>query len=127
VSASRTQTRDGARYRRLARRIGKDKAQVAVAATQLRVYHALLSSPGTRYQDPGADFYDKRTQTRRKARYHLAQLDALGYDVILTPRPGPDAGDATGGGQTRSCLTLWGSITGSGLVWAVFRVEVIAE
>jgi transposase len=56
VSAGRTHTREGARYRRLARRIGKDKAQVAVAATQLRVCHALLSSPGTRYQDLGADF-----------------------------------------------------------------------
>jgi transposase len=100
VSAGRTQTREGARYRRLARRIGKDKAQVAVAATQLRVYYALLSSPGTRYQDLGADFYDKRAQARRKARYHLAELDALGYDVILTPRPSPYTGDATGGGQT---------------------------
>ena len=99
VSAGRTRTREGARYRRLARRIGKDKAQVAVAATQLRVYHALLSSPGTRYQDLGADFYDKRAQTRRKARYHLAELDALGYDVILTPRPRRDAGQATGDGR----------------------------
>jgi transposase len=100
VSAGRTQTREGARYRRLARRIGKDKAQVAVSNTQLKVYHALLSTPGTRYQDLGADYYDKRAQAKRKARYHLAELDALGYDVILTPRPGPDPGDTAGGGQT---------------------------
>ena len=83
-----------------ARRIGKDKAQVAVAATQLRACHALLSSPGTRYQDLGAGFYDKRAQTRRKARYHLAEPGALGYDVILTPRPSPHTGDATAAGQT---------------------------
>ena len=97
MSAGRTQTREGARYRRLARRIGRDKAQVAVSNTQLRVYHALLSSPGTRYQDLGADYYDKRAQTKRKARYHLAELDALGYDVVLTPRPSMGAeGEGTG-------------------------------
>jgi hypothetical protein len=77
----------------------RTKAQAAVAATQLRVYHALLSSPGTHYQDLGADFYGNRAQHRRKARYHLTELDPLGYDVILTPGPGPDAGDATAGAQ----------------------------
>jgi transposase len=90
VSAGRTQTREGARYRRLARRIGKDKAQVAVSNTQLTVYHKLLSNPGMRYQDLGADYYDKHAQTRRKVRHHLTELDALGYDVIITPRPGRD-------------------------------------
>jgi hypothetical protein len=99
VAAGRTRTREGARYRQLIRRIGKDKAQVAVGATQLRVYHKLLSSPGTRYCDPGADYYDNRAQARRKTRYHLAELDALGYDVILTPKPGPNPGNATEGGQ----------------------------
>jgi hypothetical protein len=59
VSAGRTQTREGARYRRLAGRIGKDKAQVAVGNTRLTVYHKLLSNPGMRYQDLGADYYDK--------------------------------------------------------------------
>jgi transposase len=88
VSAGRTQTREGARYRRLARRIGKDKAQVALSNTQLTVYHKLLSSPGARYTDLGADYYDKHAQARRKIRHHLAELDALGYDVTITPRPG---------------------------------------
>ena len=46
VSAGRTRTREGARYRRLARRRGKAKAQVALGNTQLKVYHTLLSSPG---------------------------------------------------------------------------------
>ncbi len=49
VAAGKTQTREGARYRRLARRRGKPKAQVAVGNTQLKVYHKLLSSPGMRY------------------------------------------------------------------------------
>jgi transposase len=98
ASAGRTQTREGARYRRLARRIGKDKAQVAVGATQLRVYHTLLPSPGTRYHDLGAGYYEKRAQARHKIRHHLAELAALGYDVALTPRPGPDD-DSTSAGQ----------------------------
>jgi len=39
VAAGRTQTREGARYRRLARRRGKAKAQVAVGNTQRVVDH----------------------------------------------------------------------------------------
>jgi Asp-tRNA(Asn)/Glu-tRNA(Gln) amidotransferase A subunit family amidase len=85
VPAGRTQTREGTRCRRLVRRIGKDKAQVAAGATQPRARHKLLSSPGTRYHDLGADYYEKRAQAKRKIRYHLAELDALGYDVTLTP------------------------------------------
>ena len=95
VSAGRTHTREGARYRRLARRIGKNKTQVALSGTQPKVYHKLLSSPGMRYQDLGADYYDKHAQARRKVRHHLAELDALGFDVIITPRPSADA-DGTG-------------------------------
>jgi hypothetical protein len=34
-------------------------------------------------------------EAKRKIRYHLAELDALGYDVTLTPRPGPDADDGS--------------------------------
>jgi len=95
LAAGNTDTREGARYRRLARRIGKVKAQVAVSNTQLKVYHTLLSSPGARYHDLGADYYDKRASARRKARCHLAELHDLGYDVILTPRVGTD-GEAAG-------------------------------
>ena len=47
VAAGRTQTREGARCRRLARRRGKARARVAVGNTQLNVRHKLLSSPGT--------------------------------------------------------------------------------
>jgi hypothetical protein len=74
VSAGRTQTREGARYRRLARRIGKDKIQVALSGTQLKVYRKLLSSPGPRYQDLGAGYYDKHAQARRKVRHHLPEI-----------------------------------------------------
>jgi transposase len=92
ASAGRTQTREGARHRRLARRIGKLKAQVATGNTQLKVYHVLLSHPGMRYQDLGPDYYERRAQTRRKIGYHVRELESLGLDVTLAqrPDPGPD-------------------------------------
>jgi transposase len=86
VAAGRTQTREGARYRRLARRRGKAKAQVALGNTQLRVYHALLSDPGTRYEDLGVDYYDRRNLDRQ-VRTHVQRLHSLGFDVALTPLP----------------------------------------
>ena len=54
VAAGKTATREGARYRKLARSRGKGKAQVALGNTQLRVYHKLLSNPacGTRISAP---------------------------------------------------------------------------
>ena len=86
VAAGRTQTREGARCRRLARRRGKAKAQVALGNTQLKVYYALLSHPGTRYEDLGADYYDRRN-IRRQARTHIQRLESLGFRVTLTPLP----------------------------------------
>jgi transposase len=94
VAAGKTQTREGARYRRLARRRGKAKAQVALGNTQLKVYHALLSSPGTRYQDLGPDYYDRQASTRRQIACHVGKLGALGFEVTLArlPEPDPDPG-----------------------------------
>jgi transposase len=91
VAAGRTQTREGARYRRLARRRGKAKAQVAVGNTQLKVYHKLLSSPGMRYEDLGPDYYERRAGTRRQIAHHVGKLGALGFEVTLAriPEPGP--------------------------------------
>ena len=92
VAAGRTQTREGARYRRLARRRGKAKAQVALGNTQLKVYHKLLSSPGMRYQDLGPDYYERQASTRRQIAHHVGKLGALGFEVtlcrILEPEPG---------------------------------------
>jgi transposase len=90
VSAGKTATREGARYRRLARRRGKAKAQVAVGNTQLRVYHKLLSNPGMRYQDPGPDYYERQAAIRRKIAYHVREIEALGLEVTLARSPGPD-------------------------------------
>ena len=60
VAAGRTQTREGVRHRRLARRRGAAKACVATGNTQLKVYHKLLSNPGMRYQDLGPDYYERQ-------------------------------------------------------------------
>ena len=92
VAAGKTQTREGARYRRLARRRGKPKAQLAVGNTQLKVYHKLLSNPGMRYQDLGPDYYERQAAIRRKIAYHVREIEALGLEVTLCrlPAPGPD-------------------------------------
>jgi transposase len=98
VTAGRTQTREGARYRRLARRRGKAKAQVALGNTQLKVYHALLSSPGTRYQDLGPDYYERKASIRRQVAHHVGKLGSLGFEVTLCRIPGPGP-DGTGDNQ----------------------------
>jgi transposase len=87
IAAGRTQTREGARYRRLARRWGKLKAQVALGNTQLKVYHKLLSHPGLRYQDLGADYYERRADIRRQITHHVGKLGAFGFEVTLCRLP----------------------------------------
>jgi transposase len=94
IAAGKTQTREGARYRRLARRRGKAKALVAVGNTQMKVYHALLSRPGTRYQDLGADYYDQQASIRRQVRHYVGRLGALGFEVTLCRIPEPEPGGA---------------------------------
>jgi transposase len=51
VSAGRTQTFLGAKLRRLCKHMPKKKAQGAIMRSQLVIAHALLSDPGTEYQD----------------------------------------------------------------------------
>ena len=95
VAAGRTQTREGARYRRLARKRGKLKAQVAVGNTQLKVYHKLLSNPGMRYQDLGPDYYERRRDVRRQIAHHVGKLGDLGFEVTLCRIPEPDPDGTT--------------------------------
>jgi hypothetical protein len=77
-------------YRRLARKRGKLKAQVAVGNTQLKVYHKLLSSPGMRYVDLGPDYYERRRDVRRQIAYHVGRLGDLGFEVTLCRIPDPE-------------------------------------
>jgi transposase len=84
TNAARTATFLGERYHRIARRRGKAKAQVAVARSILVIIWHLLSDPAARYADLGAGYYQTRTDTDRKIRNHIRQLQALGFDVTIT-------------------------------------------
>ena len=99
VAAGRTQTREGVRHRRLARRRGTAKACVATGNTQLKVYHKLLSNPGTRYVDLGPDYYDRQRDTRRQIAHHVGKLGSLGFEVTLCriPQAEPDGTGPTQG------------------------------
>jgi transposase len=83
LGAARTDTFLGERYRRIARRRGKNKAIVAVGRSILVIVWHLLADPEARYTDLGPDFYDTRISNSRKMRNHVRQLEALGYKVTL--------------------------------------------
>ena len=85
LGAARTGTFLGERYRRVARRRGKAKAQVAVARSILTIIWHLLADPAARYTDLGPDYAASRTDRDKKIRNHVRQLQALGLQVTLTP------------------------------------------
>jgi hypothetical protein len=85
VSAGRTQTFPGAKYRRLVRRMPKKKALVATGNSLLTIYHALLSDPQAAYTDLGTGSCERRANIRRQARNHLRGLQRLGYKVTIEP------------------------------------------
>ena len=85
AAAGRTDTFLGERYRRIARRRGKLKALVAIARTILVIIWHLLADRAARYDDLGDDYYITTIKTDRKLRSHIRQIQALGYDVAVTP------------------------------------------
>ena len=85
AAAGKTDTFLGERYRRIARRRGAKKANVAIGRSILVIIWHLLSDPDARYPDLGADFYATRIDPERRKRNHVRQLEALGYNVILEP------------------------------------------
>src|SRR4051794_8040098 len=85
AGAARTDTFLGARYRRLVRRRGKNKAIVAVGRSLLVIIWHLLADPDTRFHELGSDHYDRHVDTHAKKRNHIRQLEALGYRVTLEP------------------------------------------
>ena len=73
-----------AQYHRLARRLGKLKAAMAVAHSLLVIiYHVLRDKKP--YRDLGADYFDSLDK-ERLTRQALRRLEALGYTVTLTPK-----------------------------------------
>jgi transposase len=71
----------GARYRRVMRHRGHKKAVVAVAHALLVTVYQLIARP-TAYQEPGADYYDRR-HAQRIARRAVATVERQGYRVTL--------------------------------------------
>src|SRR4051794_3740136 len=85
IGAARTDTFLGARYRRIARRRGKNRAIVAIGRSILVIVWALLSDADARFIDLGPDYYASRTNPERKVRHHIRELQELGYTVTLNP------------------------------------------
>jgi transposase len=85
AAAGKTDTFLGERYRRIARRRGAKKANVAIGRSILVIIWHLLSDPAARYIDLGSDFYSTRIDPDRRRRNHVRQLEALGYKVTLEP------------------------------------------
>ena len=83
AAAASTGTFLGERYRRIVRRRGKLRALVAVARSILVIVWHLLADPAVRFRDLGAGHYASRTDTGRKTRNHVRQLEALGFTVTL--------------------------------------------
>jgi transposase len=86
--AARTATFLGERHRRIRSRPGSgwNKASCAVGRSILVIVWHLLKEPTARYRELGPDHYAKHTDRNRKARSHIRQLQALGLDVVVTPR-----------------------------------------
>ena len=73
-----------AQFWRLARRIGKKKAAVAVAHSILVICWHLLTNDCD-YDDLGGDYFTRRNNPDRRRDHLIQQLHALGYRVTLRP------------------------------------------
>ena len=56
----------------------------AIGRSILVIIWHLLADPAARYTDLGASYYQTRTDTDRKLRNHIRQIQALGFEVTLT-------------------------------------------
>jgi len=86
AAAAAVRTKDSAlraRYLRVMRHRGHNKAVVAVAHAMLRAVYHLLAE-GTTYREPGIDYYDRR-HTHRITRRAIQLLERQGYRVVLEP------------------------------------------
>jgi transposase len=84
ATAARTDSFLGARYRRIAKRRGKQKAIVAVGNSVLVIVYHLLSDPEARFSDLGAEHYDTRIDKQRRARSLASQLQAVtGQRIVI--------------------------------------------
>ena len=88
-AAANTDTFLGERFRRLSARPGgggRKKAGCAVARSVLIIVWHLLNDPAARYRDLGPGWHARHTDRSRRARNARRQLEALGYEVVITLR-----------------------------------------
>lgn len=85
AGAARTDTFLGERYRRLVKRMPKAKALAAIERSILVIIFHLLNDPTATFTDLGPDYYTKHIDKQRRTRSLVAQLQALGHQVTLTP------------------------------------------
>ncbi|MGH7746538.1 MAG: IS110 family transposase [Candidatus Dormibacteria bacterium] len=74
-----------AQYARIARRRGPNKAAVAVANSMLSTIWHLLTN-GQLFDDPGADYFERRHDPAVEAKRLARRIEALGFDVNLTQK-----------------------------------------
>ncbi len=72
-------------YSRIARRRGPNKAAVAVAHSMLETAWHLLGT-GVLYQDPGADYFERRHDPAIEAKRLQRRIEALGFSVTITEK-----------------------------------------
>ncbi|MGW2940185.1 IS110 family transposase, partial [Streptomyces sp. NPDC001156] len=87
VTAGKSRTFLGSRYRRLVKRKPKKKAQTALARNIIEIVWQLIADPDARYRDLGTDWYERRNDPDRRTRELVRQLERLGNTVTLTPTP----------------------------------------
>ena len=80
-AAARTRTYLGAQYHRLARRIGANRAAMAVAHSIAVILHHIIKNRSS-YVDLGRDYFERRDK-EAIARRAVRQLERLGHDVTL--------------------------------------------
>jgi len=86
MAAAKTDTYLGERYRRIARRRGKQKAIVAVSRTICEIAWMIITDPAVRFSELGPDYY-ARLDAGRQTRNKIRELERLnpGMNVTLTP------------------------------------------
>ena len=85
-SAARTKgSYYSAQYSRIARRRGPNKAAVAVAHSMLETAWHLLTT-GALYQDPGADYFERRHDPATEAKRLQRRIESLGFAVTITDK-----------------------------------------
>ena len=86
TASARTHTHLGARYKRLAARRGRNRARLAVGHSLLTATWTMITNNQT-HHDLGQDHHTRHHNPDRRRRHLITQLEQLGYDVAVTPKP----------------------------------------